>query len=85
MSFSKGKITPASAVAADMVSIGDSWLNFAISKAVIEPLEGIEDQEWFKGLSNKWKVRIIACLFDENVSSQNQFIFTFALMFLFGG
>ncbi|XP_048230281.1 uncharacterized protein LOC8280097 isoform X2 [Ricinus communis] len=37
-------------------SIGDSWLSFAIQKALIEPIRGVEDQDWFKGLSDKWKV-----------------------------
>ncbi|XP_065879226.1 uncharacterized protein [Euphorbia lathyris] len=56
MSFNKKKVGPASVIAADLVSIGDSWLNFAIKKAVIEPIGGIEYQDWFKGLSEKWKV-----------------------------
>lgn len=52
----KGNISPSSTLAADIVSVGDSWLNFAINKAIIEPIQGVEDQEWFKGLSDKWKV-----------------------------
>ncbi|KAK7386828.1 hypothetical protein VNO78_27165 [Psophocarpus tetragonolobus] len=54
--FTKGKIGPSSALAADIVGIGDSWLKFAISKAIIEPLRYVEDQEWFKSLDDKWKV-----------------------------
>ncbi|TKY58461.1 Spermidine-binding periplasmic protein SpuE [Spatholobus suberectus] len=54
--FTKGKIGPASALAADIVGIGDSWLKFAINKAIIEPIRDIEDQEWFKSLDDKWKV-----------------------------
>lgn len=56
--FKKGKIVPKSAVAADLVTLGDSWLDFAISKGLIEPIEGAEDQDWFQDLSYKWKVRM---------------------------
>ena len=54
--FNKKNIGPSSVVAADMVSVGDSWLNYAIKKAMIEPIDGVEDQDWFKGLSSRWKV-----------------------------
>ncbi|ESW28318.1 hypothetical protein PHAVU_003G276900 [Phaseolus vulgaris] len=54
--FTKGKIGPASALAADIVGIGDSWLKSAITKAIIEPIRDVEDQEWFKSLNDKWKV-----------------------------
>lgn len=57
-SFTKGNVGSSSVVAADIVSVGDSWLSYAIKKAIIEPIEGVEDQEWFKALSAKWKVRI---------------------------
>jgi hypothetical protein len=53
----KGHVSPSSTSAGDIVSLGDSWLNLAISKAIIEPIQGAEDQEWFKALSDKWKVR----------------------------
>lgn len=56
--FIKGKFNPKSAVAADLVTIGDSWLNFAIEKGLIEPIRGAEDQDWFRELSDKWKVGI---------------------------
>lgn len=55
--FSKRKASPKSAVAADLVTLGDSWLSLAINKALIEPMRGIDDQQWFGGLSDKWKVR----------------------------
>ncbi|XP_028096774.1 uncharacterized protein LOC114296657 [Camellia sinensis] len=55
-SLTKGKFDRKSALAADIVTVGDSWLNFAIKKGLIEPLQGVEDQDWFKGLSDKWKV-----------------------------
>ncbi|KAG2320582.1 hypothetical protein Bca4012_056380 [Brassica carinata] len=42
--------------AADMISLGDSWLSFAIKEKLIEPMKGVEDEEWYKGLSDKWKV-----------------------------
>ncbi|KAL2343491.1 hypothetical protein Fmac_004776 [Flemingia macrophylla] len=54
--FTKGKVGPASAMAADIVGIGDSWLKYAINKAIIEPIRDVEDQEWFKSLHDKWKV-----------------------------
>lgn len=53
----KGKGSDSTA-AADMISIGDSWLSYAIKEKLIEPMEGIEDQDWYKSLSDKWKVRI---------------------------
>jgi hypothetical protein len=53
----KGRVSPSSTMAADIVSVGDSWLNLAINKSIIEPIQGAEDQEWFKALSDKWKVR----------------------------
>ncbi|XP_051129619.1 uncharacterized protein LOC127250387 isoform X2 [Andrographis paniculata] len=54
--FKKGKIAAKSAVAADLVTLGDSWLSYAISKGLIEPIEGAEHQDWFRDLSYKWKV-----------------------------
>ncbi|XP_027346134.1 uncharacterized protein LOC113857970 [Abrus precatorius] len=56
ISFTKRNIGPASALAADIVGIGDSWLKFAVNKAIIEPIRDVEDQEWFKSLDEKWKV-----------------------------
>lgn len=54
--FTKESLGPASALAADIVGIGDSWLKFAVNKAIIEPIQNVEDQDWFKGLNEKWKV-----------------------------
>ncbi|CAK8561873.1 unnamed protein product [Lathyrus sativus] len=54
--FTKGNLGPTSALAADIVGIGDSWLKFAIQKAVIEPIQDVDGQEWFKNLAEKWKV-----------------------------
>ncbi|KAJ8774231.1 hypothetical protein K2173_009662 [Erythroxylum novogranatense] len=53
--FNRKKIGPKSAVAADVLTLGDSWLSFAIKNSLIEPIRGIEDQDWYKGLSYKWK------------------------------
>ncbi|XP_024038901.1 uncharacterized protein LOC18041584 [Citrus clementina] len=53
--FNKVKAKSASYMAADLVSVGDSWLSFAIKKRLIEPMAGAEDQDWFKCLSHKWK------------------------------
>lgn len=52
----KGKLTSKSAGAADIVSLGDSWIKYAISKKLIEPVQGVDDQDWFHTLSDKWKV-----------------------------
>lgn len=57
MSIGKGNVTSKSAGAADIVSLGDSWINFAIKKKLIEPVKGVDDQDWFQTLSDKWKVR----------------------------
>ncbi|OVA18404.1 Bacterial periplasmic spermidine/putrescine-binding protein [Macleaya cordata] len=55
-SLSKGNLNPKTAMAADIVSVGDSWLSLGINKGIIEPMEDVEGQDWFKGLSEKWKV-----------------------------
>lgn len=64
VALGKGKVRSSSVVAADLVSIGDSWLNYAIKQAIIQPIEGVEDQDWFKSLSNKWKVSMQICAHD---------------------
>lgn len=51
----KNSVEPKSAMAADLVSVGDSWISSAISKGLIEPINNAEEQDWFKSLSNKWK------------------------------
>ncbi|XP_010276929.1 PREDICTED: uncharacterized protein LOC104611539 isoform X2 [Nelumbo nucifera] len=53
--FSKTSLDPRSSMAADIVTVGDSWLSLAIKKGIIEPMEDVESQDWFKGLSDKWK------------------------------
>ncbi|XP_073055469.1 uncharacterized protein [Primulina eburnea] len=52
----KRKINPKSAAVADVVAFGDSWLNFAIEKGLIEPMNGLEEKDWFNDISDKWKV-----------------------------
>ncbi|CAA7061240.1 unnamed protein product [Microthlaspi erraticum] len=52
----KGKKGSDSTRAADMISVGDSWLSFAIKEKLIEPMKGVEDQDWYKSLSDKWKI-----------------------------
>ncbi|XP_031394532.1 uncharacterized protein LOC116205961 isoform X1 [Punica granatum] len=54
--FTKGSVKSLSTASADLVTVGDSWLSFAIKQGLIEPINGAEDQDWFKILSNKWKV-----------------------------
>ncbi|XVF00012.1 hypothetical protein REPUB_Repub03eG0249600 [Reevesia pubescens] len=52
----KGNIGPASVAAADIVSLADSYLPFAIRKSIIEPITAAEHHYWFKDLGHKWKV-----------------------------
>ena len=53
----KGQVQPKSAMAADVVSLGDSWLGYAIRKGLLEPVKNAEEQDWFRSLSDRWKVR----------------------------
>ncbi|TVU15874.1 hypothetical protein EJB05_39416 [Eragrostis curvula] len=57
-SLDKDKIQPKSAMAADVVSIGDSWLGYAIRKGLLEPVKNAEEQDWFRSLSGRWKVHL---------------------------
>lgn len=54
---SKGVVDRKNAMGADLVSVGDSWLSLAIRDRLIEPMKNVEEHDWFKGLSDKWKVR----------------------------
>ncbi|KAL5214656.1 hypothetical protein ABZP36_003808 [Zizania latifolia] len=54
----KGRIQPKSAMAADVVSIGDSWLGYAIHKGLVEPVKNAEEQDWFRSLSDRWKIHL---------------------------
>lgn len=53
----KGRVQPKSAMASDIVSIGDSWLSYAVRKGLIEPIKDAEEHDWFRNLSEKWKVK----------------------------
>lgn len=55
--FTSGSVKSLSTASADLVTVGDSWLSFAIKQGLIEPIEGADDQDWFKGLSDRWKVK----------------------------
>ncbi|KAJ8642957.1 hypothetical protein MRB53_004705 [Persea americana] len=55
LTLNKGRLEPKSTMAADIVTIGDSWLNLAISRGMIEPIRDVEEQDWFGGLDDKWK------------------------------
>lgn len=59
---SKGSVESKNAMAADLVSVGDSWLGSVICDRLIEPMKDVGEQDWFKGLSNKWKVRYSSLL-----------------------
>nr|XP_029122989.1 uncharacterized protein LOC105053546 isoform X4 [Elaeis guineensis] len=54
-SLEKGSLQPKSAMAADIVSVGDSWLSHAISGGLIEPMKDVDREHWFNILGNKWK------------------------------
>ncbi|KAH9603530.1 hypothetical protein KSS87_006277 [Heliosperma pusillum] len=54
-SLRKVDVSPKSVLTADLITIGDSWLDLAIAKSVIEPMQMAEDYDWFKGLPEKWK------------------------------
>ncbi|KAK6947299.1 hypothetical protein RJ641_000772 [Dillenia turbinata] len=58
MPSQKGSVGPKSDSAADLITLGDPWLSSAIEKALIEPIQGVEDEDWFKCLSDKWKIQI---------------------------
>lgn len=58
LALKNSSLMPKSAMAADLVTIGDSWLSLALSRGLIEPIEGAEELEWFKGLNDRWKVII---------------------------
>ena len=57
-SNNKVVVSPKSAMAADVVTLGDSWLSFAIKEGLIQPIQGVEEQDWFRDLTEDWKVDI---------------------------
>jgi spermidine/putrescine-binding protein len=54
-SMEKRNLTPRSAMAADLVTVGDSWLATAVQGGLIEPIKNAEQFEWFQRLDSKWK------------------------------
>ncbi|KAJ4953337.1 hypothetical protein NE237_030169 [Protea cynaroides] len=52
----KRNFEPKSAMAADIITVGDSWLSSAIKQGLLEPIKNIQGQDCFKCLSDKWKV-----------------------------
>ncbi|KAF9623912.1 hypothetical protein IFM89_006258 [Coptis chinensis] len=48
-SITKGNLEPKSAMAADIVTVGNSWLSSSIKQGIIEPIRDVELQDWFKG------------------------------------
>ncbi|KAL6008593.1 hypothetical protein ACLOJK_034107 [Asimina triloba] len=55
LAFQKGHVDRKSIMAADIVTVGDSWLPLAIRKGIIEPISDAEGQNWFNSLDDKWK------------------------------
>eukprot|EP00249_Psilotum_nudum_P022459 c28523_g1_i1 orf=126-2333(+) len=51
----KGNIKPQSIVAADLVTVGDSWLGIAVSGGLIEPIKNAEQYDWFQKLDPRWQ------------------------------
>ncbi|MCO5590972.1 hypothetical protein L7F22_044948 [Adiantum nelumboides] len=51
----KKEVKPKSILAADLVTVGDSWLSLAVSGGLIQPIENAKQQEWFKRLNTKWE------------------------------
>ncbi|XP_077244726.1 putrescine-binding periplasmic protein-like protein isoform X2 [Tasmannia lanceolata] len=52
----EGRLEPKSAMAADIATMGDSWLSLAVNEGTIEPIHDVEGQDWFNSLNEKWKV-----------------------------
>lgn len=50
------KLTPRSAMAADLVTIGDSWLSKAVEGGLLRPIDHAEQFEWYQRLGPKWQV-----------------------------
>ena len=55
VSMEKRHLTARSAMAADLVTIGDSWLATAVQGGLIEPIANVDQFEWFKRLDLKWQ------------------------------
>ncbi|GMN40717.1 hypothetical protein TIFTF001_009926 [Ficus carica] len=79
-SFEKGNVGSSSLVAADLISVGDSWLGYAIKKGMIQSIEGAEDQDWFKALSSRWKEGFLSEKKDKRLISPFSSSFKFVLL-----
>jgi hypothetical protein len=55
-SMENNQIAPRSTMAADLVTVGDSWLATAVQGGLIEPIRNAEQFDWFKRLHPKWQV-----------------------------
>ncbi|KAJ7518043.1 hypothetical protein O6H91_21G052100 [Diphasiastrum complanatum] len=51
----KQQMTPRSPMAADLVTIGDSWLGPAIALGLLKPIEDADQSDWFHLLGCKWQ------------------------------
>lgn len=56
VSMENQHITPKSTMAADLVTVGDSWLAAAVIGGLIEPIKNAEQFEWFNRLHPRWQV-----------------------------
>ncbi|CAI9103432.1 OLC1v1001907C3 [Oldenlandia corymbosa var. corymbosa] len=55
----KGTARPQSALAAaDVVSLSEYLISPAIKEGLIEPIEGVEQQDWFHDLPEEWKAYV---------------------------
>lgn len=57
-SLKEKKLTQESTMASDLVTIGDLWLEHAISRGVLSPLKGSESSEWFQNLNPAWQAHL---------------------------
>lgn len=56
VSMENSQITPKSAMAADLVTVGDSWLATAVQGGLLDPIRNAEQFDWFNRLHPKWQV-----------------------------
>lgn len=55
VSMENSQITPKSAMAADLVTVGDSWLATAVQGGLLDPIRNAEQFDWFNRLHPKWQ------------------------------
>jgi len=56
VSMEHKQVTPRSTMAADLVTVGDSWLATAVQGGLIEPIRNAEQFDWFNRLHPRWQV-----------------------------